>query len=290
METAPQESEQLSELVDIPEESGESTVEGTEQTYTPSYSYKVLDEERSFDPRFKDVIKSKEDEEYLRDLYTRADGLDAYKTKYGGVSSDFNLYKSSMKPVIDGFQKLKSYRDEKNYSELFNDLGLEEDEILQHALAIAKERELPEHQRSVIQQNREYQRELQEKASKLEYYERSQQDQLINGQIEELKGLTFSDDVADIRNALAKNGQDLATIVYNHGIGMYQTTGKEPTVKQAFDSVVNQYRAFLPKEIKQTEVAIQPTLPKVKPNGGINQATKALTLDDLKKMANAIPT
>jgi hypothetical protein len=259
--------------------------------YTPSFSYKVLDEERTFDPRFHGVIKSKEDEDYLRDLYTKADGLENIKTKYSTVNNEYGSFKQQVAPVIDGFKQLKSYRDAGKYSELFRDLGVDEDAVLNHALSIARERELPEDQRKVITQNRDYERRVQELSSRLDTYESSQQEQLISGQMNELQSYVSDDSVKDIRETLAKTGQDLSTVVYNYGVGMYQTTGKEPSVKQAFEAVIGQYRAFAPRvdEKQKQPVVKQQTLPKIKGDGGMAQAMKSFSLDDLKKMASSIP-
>src|SRR5688500_3044500 len=47
--------------------------------YTPNYKFKVMDEEKEFDDFLKGAIKTKEDEEKLRDIVTKAYGLDAHK-------------------------------------------------------------------------------------------------------------------------------------------------------------------------------------------------------------------
>lgn len=202
----------IDELVN--EAVNEETVEGVEtpategeapaSDYSPSYSYKVLDEERTFDPRLHGVIKSKEDEEYLRDLYTRADGLDNYKNKYSTVQTEFGSFKQTVTPVIEGFKKLKTYRDEKKYSDLFTDLGLEEDEVLNYALQVAQERALPEEQRRIIQHNRELERKQREYETKVQSYEQSQQEQILTTQVDELKSYVLDESVSDIRGALAK--------------------------------------------------------------------------------------
>lgn len=261
------------------------------QEYTPSYKYKVLDEEKEFDTRLHGIIKSKDDEEFLRDLYTRADGLENYKQKLSMRDTEFDTYRNQMAPVVEGFKKLKAARDSGKLQDLFYDLGLDEDTVLQYALSIASERELPEQQRVAVQQNRDYERKVSELESRLSSYEESIQQERIAAQVNDLSALVSNDSVKDIREALQSSGNDLRDTVIKYGVGIYQTTGKEPTVQEAFNAVVNQYRALMPRVDKQqtTQIVQQKTLPRVKGEGGMKQAQKVLTLADLQKMADAIP-
>lgn len=47
--------------------------------YKPDFSYKVYDTVKEFDPRLRSVIKSKDDEAYIRDIVTKAEGLEINK-------------------------------------------------------------------------------------------------------------------------------------------------------------------------------------------------------------------
>lgn len=281
------------QALDEPAQIADETVieQGTDagQDYVPSYSYKVLDEEREFDTRFHGIVKSKDDEEFLRDLYTRADGLDSYKQKLSTADTEFDNYKQQMTPVVDGFQKLRTARDEGNLQDLFYDLGVQDDAILNYALDLAKERELPEQQQVAVQQNRDYQRQVADLETRVSSYETGVQQERIATQVNELNTMIASDDVQDIVGALPDRDKSLQSAVYNYGVGVFQSTGREPTVKEAFDAVINQYRGLMPRVDADKLDTQTKTLPRVKGDGGVNQAQKVLTLDDLKKMAEAIP-
>ena len=54
----------------------------TLEDYTPNTTYKIKDEEKSFNEKLVAGIKDKETEDHLRDLYTKADGLESYKQKF----------------------------------------------------------------------------------------------------------------------------------------------------------------------------------------------------------------
>ncbi|HYX39924.1 MAG TPA: hypothetical protein VE954_43060 [Oligoflexus sp.] len=52
------------------------------EAYSPDFKFKVGESEHEFDERVRGVLKSKEDEEYFRDLYTKAYGLDVVKKRH----------------------------------------------------------------------------------------------------------------------------------------------------------------------------------------------------------------
>ena len=58
------------------------TEESKENEYSPNYQYKFQDEMHDFDERVKSAIKSNEDEEFFRDLYTKSRGMDMYKGRF----------------------------------------------------------------------------------------------------------------------------------------------------------------------------------------------------------------
>ena len=57
--------------------------------YEPNYSYSVKGEDFSFDERLHPIIKDKGTEEFLRDTFTRAQGLDSVKSRLETYEKDF---------------------------------------------------------------------------------------------------------------------------------------------------------------------------------------------------------
>lgn len=69
----------------------------TPDEYTPDFSYQIRGEQFTFDERLHSAVKDKATEDFLRDTFTKAHGLDAVKsrldeseTKYGDLQSQFN--------------------------------------------------------------------------------------------------------------------------------------------------------------------------------------------------------
>jgi hypothetical protein len=82
-----------------------SGAESPSSEYTPDFSYKIKDQDFEFPEWIREVVKSKEQEEYLRDLHTKADALEGIKESRGKIEMEFNNYKQDIDnqfmPVID---------------------------------------------------------------------------------------------------------------------------------------------------------------------------------------------
>ena len=278
----------------------ESDIEGTQEPeeYTPSFTYKVKDEEREFDERLREVIRDKETEEYLRDLYTRADGLDTYKQKLSEreqALQDLEQYRTKAIQMQEGFTQLKQFRDNGDYRRLFSSVGLNDDQILEYALKLAEEQEMPEQYRQTVQEKRQYEDQLYEMQQKMREYEnqlKSTQTQQYEYEVQ--KGLTELDSLIkkeqDLNNFLVDKGINLQEEVLQYGIATTNATGKEPSVAEAFNAVANKYRNLLPTKEQVVENIVN-NRPKSLPRINSSNQTapeETMTLEKLRAMANKI--
>lgn len=143
----------------IEEEAGETV--GPKVEYVPNLTYKVKDKEMKFDDRLIGLIKTKEDEDFVRDLHTKAGGLDSYKEKLAEESRRRDelekQYTENQKQVEQShnfYKELLSDRESKNLRGMAKKLGISEQDLLATALEIAAELEMPEQQRKIVQDNR----------------------------------------------------------------------------------------------------------------------------------------
>lgn len=83
----------------VPTDTGADTPaeDGVSTEYAPNFEYQFRGEQRTFDERLHPIVTNKETEDFLRDTFTRADGLDAVKTrldesetKYGDLQSRYD--------------------------------------------------------------------------------------------------------------------------------------------------------------------------------------------------------
>lgn len=271
------------------EATSDESIDPTEESFTPSFTYKVKDEEREFDERLRDIVKDKETEDYVRDLYTRADGLDSYKEKVKTYEDSLRESSSQVSQLTDFYKGLSSMRDSKNYRQLFGQLGIDEESLLEYAYSVANEATLPEEQRQYISQNREYQDRLSHLENELNSYRQATEQQTVENDLRELESCVST--YKDLDERMKGAGFNLRDEILSHGIATTKITGKEPTIEQATIAVVERFnKLFTPKDsdIEQTINNRPAALPKI---NGTNQTSpeKRLSLDDLRKMADAIP-
>ena len=278
--------------IDVPVE---KTIEPEVLDYEPNFTYKVKDEEREFDERLRGSVTTKEAEEYIRDLYTKADGLDSYKQKLDDRDTTINEYTGKIDSLVGGYKQLKSLREEGNYRKLMTSIGLDDDAVLNYAATLLEEINMPDDQKAVVTKNREYEDRMEQMSDKLQGYETrissfetSQNNTLINSQMAELQGYATQD--SDFAKSLSDKGVDLVQEVLTHGSMITRQTGKEPSIKDAYDTVINKYKAFAPdpqavvNDIVKNRAKTLPTVKGSKESGQV----EIMTLDKLKAMSNKI--
>jgi hypothetical protein len=265
-----------------------------EPAYTPNLTYSVKDEERAFDERLKDVVKSADDEEYFRDLYTRADGLPVYKEKLSAKEQEYEDLYGHTETLTQSLNLLKTLRDEGNLGELFHRLGVGEEALIDHALKLAQEQQLPEDQRQALVQNREMERKLQAMESKISHFETEKANSRIDNELSELRGLLVSEDYRPVAEALQGRGISMAELVVQQGMYMTKTTGKEPSIKEVVDHVAKQYGQLVvqpepTEQIINNEPAVaKPTLKTVKSTGPSAPVDEPInSIEQLRKLAEA---
>lgn len=118
--------------------------------YTPNFKYRVMDKEMEFDENLKKLIQDKDSEEAIRQLLTKAGGLDRIKQDQSQTRQELQTEKQTTgkyKQVIDTAMQ---FRQKKDYNSFFQFLDIPEADILQYALERVQYRELSPEQRAQI--------------------------------------------------------------------------------------------------------------------------------------------
>jgi hypothetical protein len=84
--------------------------------YTPSFKYKVYGEEKELDPRLKSLVKTKEDEEWITKIMSKADGIE-------GVTTQRDLYRNSYQQIKNQGDQILSMVDKGDYAGVLSSLG-----------------------------------------------------------------------------------------------------------------------------------------------------------------------
>lgn len=265
--------------------------------YTPDLTYKIKDEEHTFDERLHGAIKTKEDEEFLRDLVTGRAGLDSYKEKLNSRNSEYDELLNNAENLHGGYERIKELRDAGDYRKLlFENMGMNKEQILDFAYELAEEMELPEEERIAAENARKEQTRVQSLEIELENYKERQSAQLKEFQSNQLDTLVASEDARSVSELLAQNGTSLREEVISYGRNETRNTGVEPGVDEVFNAVLDKFKGFIPKQepiqtegLPQATVIERPsTLPNVNGGATAGVAPKITSFEELKAMAAKI--
>jgi hypothetical protein len=108
LETPPEEAPPAQEPVGLEEQPT------GEPAYTPDLSFTVRDQQHTMDERLKGAMVSKEVEDHLRDLHTRAYGLDSYKERLASREGEFEDLSQKHNQIDTEYQSLRSNLDRLN--------------------------------------------------------------------------------------------------------------------------------------------------------------------------------
>lgn len=291
-----------------PEQPAESSQ--PEPEYAPSFSYKVKDEERVFDDRFKAVIKSKADEDYIRDLYTRADGLPLIKEKLEATESKVSEYANTVSTLQETvstahnfFNSIKQDVTSGNIREAVRKLGIDGEALLRAAIEEAQEREMPEQQRKAIQAQRDLARNnemiLAEQQALRQQNEQLMQQQyamtnesLISRQTAEMHG-HINGKYSDLSKKLSDVGINMFDEAVMLGRNMFAQTGQMPVLAELVDNVASKYSKLVglvqapvaqPQQAPQRPAAI----PKINGAGKTAVGQQYNSIDELRKRLDTI--
>jgi|7_EtaG_2_1085326.scaffolds.fasta_scaffold09363_2 hypothetical protein len=292
------------EVLETTEEQESPEAESTEEVaeYTPNYSYKVKDEEFEFDEFLRAGISNPEQEEALRELYTKSRGLDGYKDKLSSREREYNELMGEAGTYVDGFKTLKKHVDHANqtgdFREVGKALGLSEEKLLEYAYGLAKESELPDDQRNLLNQNRELQDQLQSVESRMKQFESQQHTSDQEKEMLYVKQCVESiPDGMDVYHAMKENNRDMIKEFYWMGEDMIRC-GQDPKIPDIIGRLVNDNRGLL--ELKrlregqqqqqqvQADIGQKPTLPTVKGNNTAAVVKEVSSIDDLKRIHQAM--
>jgi hypothetical protein len=266
--------------------------------YTPNLKYSVADQEKEFDDMFKEFVKSKEHEEKLRDLYTRADGLERVKMRRDELENKYQTLESQVGEVMRTVEKgdLKNAMsalgvDVSDFGAIAKGLGYTKEQILQHAYQLAS---LTPEQEQYQNQLTEAQMQQMQLQKEREHYQQELQMLKVQGRKTELQSVLTSQEVSGLTktydSALGTPGAFEQEVI-RRGFLHHKLTGEDLPVHAAVEQV-----AAIARHMKQAQ---EPKAPrsqgeiKVIPNvgSGGSQAPvskKISSIESLKAYASTL--
>jgi len=288
---------------EVVEPKADEVIEDNVVEYTPDFTYKVKDETFEFDDAVREAIKSKEVEDKFRDLYTRAAGLDDYKSKYSDIESKYNEQAPQLERLIGGYKTLMSYRDEGDMDRLMSTLGVSEDALMDYVGQLLEREELPEEQRAALKQNREMEDKIYHLEQQVQQFQTNETTSRHQAERNELSQILQSNDYSEGVQLLNEVGVDFEKDVIRAGEAIVANEQRYPSVAEAVQAAYALRKPLLERLSGQTQtinnepgqvateriVERQPTLPKVK-GANSNKIDEVMSFEKLKEIANSIPT
>lgn len=274
-------------------------------TYTPNYKFKYpkLDsneqEEKEFDDWAKGVVNDK-NESQIRDLYTKAYGMDFFKQKYAKTSEQLK----KLDPIVKTWDSLSKAFNQGDLDTFFKGIQLPEEKLYQYVLDKLNERELPYEKRMEIQQQREIQKKaafLEQQNQELQTKYQQEQVQLRQYQLDMSMNKPEITSVAQAFDAKVGKPGAFKEEVIKRGLMAFYATGQDISPEQAIQEVLSLYgqpggagMQTSGASVTQGQMngASKPQTPPVLPNVGARGSSPAKrtpkSLSDLKKLAETM--
>lgn len=158
-----------------------TTVENvvTAPTYTPNFKYKAAMQEKEIDEFWRPLIKDADSEKKVKEIFTRADAFDYYKSKSELRDKEFDSLRGDFESQSKIVQKVTHAARSGDLDTCFRNIGLSDDAIIRWAAKkvdyLQMMQGLPPDQRMALEQqqqaqfqNQEYEEQLSQMQSQLQ--------------------------------------------------------------------------------------------------------------------------
>lgn len=126
-----------------------ASAEGAAQpVYTPNFKFKFKDKDLEFDDWAKGAIKDAETEKKVRDLYTRANGLEVTKQKADSLATENQELKQQVANTDQFLDRVGQYVAREDFDSFFEELKIPPEKILKYAIGLAERENWTEQQKA----------------------------------------------------------------------------------------------------------------------------------------------
>lgn len=283
--------------------------------YAPNLKYSYMDNEFDFDERVAGQIKTKEDEDYYRDLMTSKKAFDQYKEMgsirdLSGKIENYDSYAQKAQQ-FDGVNQeidmLMGHLQKGNFEAFRKHLAIDKKAVLEWAIGEAKYQEADpttkaaiDHQRQIEEQNFNLQNQNNQLQSNYMQAAQAQRDRELETQLGESDVARAFDAVQGTNGAFRKAVIDHAQLVWNQQQRDLSVGEAVQAVSEQWKGLLNQAPVGTQPQSQQTNgqnnpqntVVIQGKGQKTLPNiagGNSSPAKKRITsLDGLRELSKTM--
>lgn len=236
-----------------PSKVAEAKVGGTldtpaETPYTPNLKYKVKDKELEMPEWVKEAVKDKKREDELRDLFTKAMGLDEVKKERDEIKTNFTKLEPEYKQLTQSLDVLSQYVNKGEYGKFFQALRIPEEKILGYAVERLKYYNLPDEERAKVDARMQEQERLYSLSEHNQTLEQRFQAQMVQNKELEYSVAVMKPEVAQfVQNFEAMVGKPGAfrDKVVEKGILLHQMQGVDLPAEQVVQMVMQEFSGFI---------------------------------------------
>lgn len=261
------------------------------EEYRPNFKYNVLDDEKEMPEEYRRYISSKDDEDRLRDLFTKADSVDYWKQKVS-KSDDARLSMeqqyNSVSSALESIKKLAK----NDFTTLSQLLEIPEDALIDHTRRLLDLEEMPEHDRRRYEEDQQIRAQNFIAQQQLQYYQQQQQQQVISQHQQRLnEAFTRPEISAFQREFDSRMGEgSFKQHCMDYGNTMYQQTRTNIDPMRCVDDTYNKFKNLIPITTSDSVTVTSQNHPQEKPiprvGDRMNVAPtkrRARSIEDIKK-------
>ena len=300
------ESDSLNEGAKLTEDLIESEIK---EDWQPEYKFRVLDKEHEFDDFIRPIV-TKDNYEKVKELYEKAYGLDHVKNKYQATREEFESFKNSQyQPLLEESNQYKSAMQymgslikSGDYDNLFRELNIPEEALLNYSIGRINYRDLSPEQRLEYDRNVE----ARQKNYTLEMQNQQLQSQFEQMQVKdlqiELSQALMNPQIKPVIEEYEQQRQQPGAFMRDVAmVGKYvwETEGKHLSVQDAIGRVIQQHNqtkqwygsgTAAPQNNVETQVqtSAKATIPQIKSTGNSPIKKRPTSIEDLKRLADSM--
>ena len=285
------------------------------EKYVANFKFKVLDNEHEFDEFIQPFITDIDKENKIRDLYTKAAGLDRYKTTNDELSERNTQNEkriNDFQPVLNQYKQLTEIavqaKNSGDFGQFFTATQINPQQIIQWASnVVAQQQKNPQYLQQQQQQHNAYfqSQQYQSQAENVGQQNETLQEHIYQQQVYfEMINPDNKDFIKDFDNRAGKPGSFQKEVV-QYGAMMEATTGKTLPPSQIISELKTRYQGFLTppnpqvqaqqslsQEAGQSQETVKtqdgkPVIPNIKGKSHSPVKKQITSTDDLRKIRAA---
>lgn len=272
-------------------------VEADAPKYEPNYKYTIGKEEKEFDAWLKGAIKEKEHEEYLRDLYTRAHGLDSIKERHKQTQEYLKTERTQREQLQGFYDKLNGHVNRGDFQAFVEATGIPEKLVFEWVKQKLEYEEMDSERKRAYDQDREFRQRSYQESERLQSLEQQNQQILTQHRNFELDQALSKPEVQSVVKAYDEMAQrqgiqTFRDLVIERGIAKYHATGQDLPAEQIVADLAKMFQHLSVQQQQQVapQQQAQPVVTKKPPviphvgGGNTSPVEKSIrTLEDLEK-------